>query len=90
MSGCHGNHAITHRPNEFIFEYIRILDSVDPNGHFGTHEKKSRVGGCTIDLAGPQSNMFDIYLSGFSSLLLHNRNNITYNTIVSLAIDQAS
>jgi len=24
------------------FEYIRILDSVDPNGHFGTHEKKSR------------------------------------------------
>ena len=27
--------------NEFIFEYIRILDSVDPNGHVGTHEKKS-------------------------------------------------
>ena len=44
MRGCHGNHQITHSLNGFIFEYIRVLDSVDPNGHFGTHEKKSRGG----------------------------------------------
>ena len=39
MRGCHGNHSITHRPNELILEKIRIFDSVDPNKHFGTHEE---------------------------------------------------
>ena len=39
--GCHRNHAISHSPNQNLFEDTVISHPGGPNEQFGTHEKLS-------------------------------------------------
>ena len=50
--GCHRNHAISHSPNQNLFEDTFVSHSGGPSEQFGTHEKLSWGGG-----GGVQGNL---------------------------------